>query len=894
MKSVSAIKAALLAVAITFTLTGCGDSNEMSQEEIQYLSHLDQSRFFQRQGELKASTLEARSAIDLQPERVDPYLVIINNLLTAGDALNAERQLDGLMESVDPANMNQQTLNDAALIRAEANLMQQDYESALQALKTIKDADRTQQSEAALLKGHILLASGETAAAHQSYQSARDMNTGSVEPLIGLSRVAFSEDKKEESAEYIRQANEIDPEHVELWLWKARLAHSDERWADAEQAYINALETIGQYDIMTYRKFETMSALIDVLRQQGKASEAFVYEEILAKSAPGTIRSNLIAAQEAFNDGDLDTAARYLEETLAQAPNHEQSALMLGIIRFRQGRPEEAEALLEPIAALNESEQAQKLLAATRLQLRNPEGAKEVLARLENQESDPQTLALVGYASLASGDKQSGEQMIEKAIELAPGNNEVRLRYAGYLIQQGKTDKALEQAQAAIKNDPELTPARMMAIQAHVSDDNLAAARQVAEQWVKDQPNNVNALVAQGNIAARSGNPGGARSAFEKAAKAEPENPAPVIALGNLALSEGNRSQAASQFTAAIRLQPNSQQALRGLTAVLDRDELTALMEDIQKEQPEAIAPRLVMLESALIAGNEQAANEITANLLEREDENTPAPAAGLVATVYHGIATQLAQRERTEEAMQILRRGRALFPDSEQIGLQAAALEFAENNSKAARDILRDVKQSHPESAAPFVIEARYFEQKEEYAQVADLYQLALAKQKSPELEVSYAQALIRSGQQEKAIESLKAARQKFPESAPLLATLALFQQENGNTDEAAATYTKLIEITPDNVLALNNLAWIYHEKNDERAIDLADRAYKLSPDNAAVADTYGWIMFNNGQQAESVPVLEKAHSLAPDSEEIARHLAEAYKTNNQPDRAREILEKL
>ncbi|WP_405419989.1 tetratricopeptide repeat protein [Marinobacter flavimaris] len=895
MKLVSAVRATLLSVATLLAVVGCGESApEMTPEEIKYISHLDQSRFFQRQGELKASTLEARSAIEMQPERVEPYLVIINNLLTAGDARNAERQLDGLMESVDPANMGQKTRNEAVLIRAEANLMQQEYEDALQALKAIKDADRNQQSEAALLKGHILLASGETDAARQSYQSARDMNTGSVEPLIGLSRVAISEGKEEESAEFVRQATEIDPEHVELWLWKARLAHSDGRWTEAEQAYINALETIGQYDIMTYRKFETMSALIDVLRQQGKASEAFVYEEILAKSAPGTIRSNLIAAQEAFNEGDLSAAARYLEETLAQAPNHEQSALMLGIIRFRQGRPEEAEALLEPIAALNESEEAQKLLAATRLQLRNPDGAKEVLARIEDQDSDPQTLALVGYASLASGDKQSGEQMIERAIELSPGNNSVRLRYAGYLIQEGKTGKALEQAKAAIKNDPDLAPARMMAIQAHASANDLAAARQVAEQWVKEQPDNITAMVSLGNIAARSGNPGTARSAFEKAAKAEPENPAPLIALGNLALSQENRAQAASHFTKAIRLQPNSLQALRGLTAVMDRDELTALMQDIHKEQPEAIAPRLVMLESALIAGNEQEAGEITAGLLEREDENTPAPTAGLVATVYHGIATQLTQRNRTEEAMQILRRGRVLFPDNEQIGLQAAALEFAAGNSKIARDILRDVKQRHPESAAPFIVEARHFEQEEEHAQAADLYQLALDKRRTPELEMSYARALSRDGQQSKALESLTAAQKRFPDSEPLLTNLAILQQERGNIDEASESYARLIEIAPNNVIALNNLAWMYHEKNDERAIDLASRAYELSPDNAAVADTYGWILFNNGQQEESIPVLEKAHSLAPDSEEIARHLAEAYKTNNQPDKARKILEKL
>src|SRR6056297_2111291 len=101
MKPVSAVRATLLVVAISLTLAGCSDEEqEMTPEDIQYLSHMDQSRFFQRQGELKASTLEARSAIELQPERIEPYLVIINNLLTAGDAQNAERMLDQLLSDI--------------------------------------------------------------------------------------------------------------------------------------------------------------------------------------------------------------------------------------------------------------------------------------------------------------------------------------------------------------------------------------------------------------------------------------------------------------------------------------------------------------------------------------------------------------------------------------------------------------------------------------------------------------------------------------------------------------------------------------------------------------------------------------------------------------------------
>jgi len=895
MKSVSAVRATLLSVAISLALVGCGeDTPEMTQEEIKYISHLDQSRFFQRQGELKASTLEARSAIELQPDRIEPYLLIINNLLTAGDALNAERQLDQLLSNIGEQSISQQYLNDAALIRAKAKLMQNKYDEALGALEDLKEPDRVQQLKGALLKGDIHLAAGRIADAKEAYSRAREIDPGEAGPLIGLSKVAYSQNNPDEGDEYIAQAEELNPDNAELWLWKARLAQNAGEWVKAEEAYVNALETIGQYDVMTYQKFETMSALITVLREQGKASEAFVYEEILAKSLPGTIRSNLIAAQEAFNNGELNNAARYLEEVLAQAPSQQQAALMLGIIRYRQGRPEEAESLLAPVAQMEDSEQARKLLAATRLQMRNPEGAKEVLDNMEGQDSDPEILALVGIASLVSGDKESGEQFIEKSLDLAPDNNSLRLRYATYLVRTGRTDRAVEQANRVLENNPESEQARLLKVQAHVSSNNNDAAIAAASEWVEAQPKSASALVTRGNVAANAENIEEAKQYYQRAVEAEPENPAGLNALGNLARLRAETEQAKDYYRQAIELAPDNSQALQGISSVMPREELTALMEQIKEQNPDAYGPRLILLESALINGNGQRADDLTASLLEREDESRPAPAESVVASVYHGIASQLAQKEKLDQASDVLRRGRILFPGNEEIGIQAAAIQFLEGNPADARDILRDIKQQHPESAAPFLLEARYFERQEEYREAAELYQLALELEQTAKVEVAHAKALARSGQHSKAAESLENARQAFPRSPQILMNLAMLHQQNEAPEKAIPPYEELLQLTPRNVVALNNLAWLYHEKGDDRAIELARQAYELNSDNAAIADTYGWILFKAGQMAQSLPVLEKAHKLQPDSEEIALHLAEAYRASGRNADAKRVLEKI
>ncbi|SFM54092.1 tetratricopeptide repeat protein [Marinobacter zhejiangensis] len=895
MKLSPLFRATLLSAAITTALVGCGeDERGMSQEDIQYISHLDQSRFFQRQGELKASTLEARSAIELQPGKVDPYFVIITNLVTAGDAVNAERQLNHLMSQLPDTDLTPEIRNRAALIFAETHLMQGQFDQALESLDSLESPDRAQELKAALLRGKIYLANARLGDSETAYNQAKELDGSSALPLVGLSRVAFARNNPAAVEDLISQAESIDPQEPELWLWKAQYAQTKGDWPASEEAYIKALEDIGQYDVMTFRKYETISALIRVLREQGKIAEAFVYEEILAKSAPGTIKSNMAAAREAFGNGDLDGAARYLEEILAQSPSHEQSALLLGMVRFRQGRVEEAESLLAPFAGEGESTEVNKLLAATKLEMRDPEGAREILENLEGAQSDPDVLALVGIASLASGDVVTGEGLIEKSLELNPDNDSLRLRYATYLAQKGQSSQALQLARQTMERSPDLDQARLLMIRIYMESGDQTSAKESANAWVKEQPENITALLTRGQIAAATGDEDEARRYFNQAQQTDTQAPSPLIALGNLARSQNDTEAAKRYFSEAAILAPNDRQALQGVTSVLARDEMLELMHKILETKPDAVGPRLVLLEAALMEGEDSEADEYTANLLEREDENLPSPQAPMVAAIYNGVASRLAQENKSDQAQQVLNRGRILFPENQDIALQAAVLAFSQGSISQAQDILQETKRLHPDSPRPFITEANYQSSQGDHKAAAELYQLALQKVDEPSTAIAYSRSLKRAGMTEKAISTLEEATNRHQNNAAIMLSLAMLYQESDRGTQAEQAYEKVLQIAPDSVLALNNLAWMYHENGDSRAMELAQRAYELNPDNAAIADTYGWIMLKAGRHEASVPVLEKAHQLQPDSEEIARHLAEAYRSVGMESEAQQILEKL
>lgn len=885
---------ALLTAAITLFAAGCSNETEMTQDDIQYISHVDQARFFQRQGELKASTIEARSAIQLQPDRVEPYFIIINNLLTAGDAVNAERQLDQLLEKIPEQGLTQSQRNEAALIRAEAQILQGNIQQAREALDQVVSPVQETAEKRGILLGRAWLVAGNFERAEAAYRDVLEINNGNIEALVGLARAAMAAGNAELAKERLAVAEEKAPQHEEVQLLKGQIAHLEGNWAVAEQAYIEALETIGQYDVMTFRKYETISALVTALREQGKSAEAFVYEEILAKSGPGTIKSNMEAASQALEQNDLDTAARYLEETLNQVPGHRPSALMLGVIRFRQGRAAEAEELLEPLADLEDSGEIRKLLAATRISMRDPLGARDLLKDLDNRDNDPQTLALVGIATLAGGDDQSGRQLIEKSLEINPDNHNLRLRYASYLFQAGDLQEAINQARKIPTDAAERSQAVLLIANAQNRAGDVNGALITLDAALMEDAENVRALVLKGNLLAQSSRYDAAETALKKARGLAPGSPAPMVGLGNLQRLRGNTTEAITLFKQAVKADPNDRMALQSLAGAIPREELTGFMAELNQENPEAIGPRLILLETALIQDDAARVDELTAQLMERTDERTPSPTEPYVAAVYEGIATQMAQRGRGERALEILNRGRVLFPENEQIALKYAAIEFQNGNTSKARTALADVKQHHPNSPLPYEVEASHYERQGEFRQAAELYELALSKRATPELYLALSRALGNAGQTREASEVLERAASDFPNNPAITLNLAILYQQLEQNDAAVAAYESLLETHPENGVALNNLAWLYHQIGDSRSLDIARRAYESSPENGAIADTYGWILFQSGKKAEGIKLLEKAHKLAPESSEIAMHLVEAYRTEGRDNDAQRILKGL
>ena len=90
--------------------------------------------------------------------------------------------------------------------------------------------------------------------------------------------------------------------------------------------------------------------------------------------------------------------------------------------------------------------------------------------------------------------------------------------------------------------------------------------------------------------------------------------------------------------------------------------------------------------------------------------------------------------------------------------------------------------------------------------------------------------------------------------------ALVAEWATGSGDPDAAIQSYEQIIETSPNDVGALNNLAFLYYQRGDQRGLELARRAYELAPSHPVVMDTYGWLLVEAGEVERGLPILRES----------------------------------
>lgn len=163
-------------------------------------------------------------------------------------------------------------------------------------------------------------------------------------------------------------------------------------------------------------------------------------------------------------------------------------------------------------------------------------------------------------------------------------------------------------------------------------------------------------------------------------------------------------------------------------------------------------------------------------------------------------------------------------------------------------------------------------------------------------EIIAAQSQILLEAGKQKQALAVIDQALNSLPNSAGLIYQRALIYDQSGRVHDAETALRQLVAKHPHDPRYLNGLGFVLAEHNAPDQLAEAHRliakALRMNPDNPAVIDSMGWVLFRQGHARKALPYLHRAYTLFNDPE-IAAHLATVLGATGDEDAAQRTLQK-
>jgi putative PEP-CTERM system TPR-repeat lipoprotein len=253
----------------------------------------------------------------------------------------------------------------------------------------------------------------------------------------------------------------------------------------------------------------------------------------------------------------------------------------------------------------------------------------------------------------------------------------------------------------------------------------------------------------------------------------------------------------------------------------------------------------------------------------------------------------QLAADDK-DGARQSLNRALAIKPDLVEAQRALIGLHVNAGRPEDALVIARTVQKQRPRESLGYLYEGDIHASRKAWREAVAAYRTGLKQAGTPDLAIKLHSALVAGGNVTEADKFRQGWVKEHPKDAVFVLYLAELATAKGDYAGAAAGYRSLLEAQPDNPILLNNYAWVAGKLRDPKALEYAERANKLAPDQPPFMDTLGVLLIEKGDVTRGVDLLQKAVAIAPDAAGIRLNLARGLIKAGQKDAARKELDTL
>jgi putative PEP-CTERM system TPR-repeat lipoprotein len=891
------------ALALVVVLAGC---DRMVSNE----ARLTRAAELSAHGSFNEASIELRKVVEHDSANARAWFLLGEASLQINQPASAEGQLRRALElGIDKAEV--------VVPLGKALLGQAKFRRALEELERAEVRDRATQAQVLQLRGDAYAGIGHNADAERAYIEALSADAGSLDARLGLARVQQHNGNAALAEQQITDVLERDRGYVPGWLARGLLDLQLHRYQAAEAAFGQAFS---EAKASAAQKFAALHGVAESQWRQGRTGEAVRTVERLLALAPRHAQAMYLRAAIAYSSGDYATAKEYLEKTVQVDPRHQPANLLLGATHFAMGELEQANMYLNSALTGDPSSAAtRKLLAATQMRQRRPREAVAALAPIVEETDDVSVLRLMGEASLQAGERSSGVMYFERAHAASPADRGLELQLANAYVTVGNFDRAVDLLIAMPEAGAVTAGRDPLLVLAYMRKGEAGKALKHAQDLAARNRGDAGAQSLLGSVYMTLKQWEKAQAQFDKALDLQPDNPVVLANLARLAMLQDRADQARARFERVVALRPDNWEAMLALAQLSARSDDKQAVERwlvrAHEAEPQAMQPALLLIRYFLATDQRDKARNVARQLVSARPADADAHnALGIVfsadgaseqavvsfrkavtiavdsANFTYNLARAELAIQRRAEAKRLIRRALALEPGHRGALATLAALEMQDGETAQALERVRVLKQDQRSAAAGLVLEGDLYMLKRDFSAAADVYEEAQRRNPSRLLAVRSYEARKRAGVPDP-VRPLDEWLLKHPGDAGARLVRALDYQRRGSLAQAAVEYEKILASKPDDVLALNNLAWVYAGLRDSRALSMAERAHVLDPANGAITDTLGWILVQKGEVERGKALLEKAVAQAPELPDVRYHLAVAQARAGAKEDARRTL---
>lgn len=904
MNKCNSFRAAALSTALlTALMAGCGGD----KPETLIASGKD----FLAKNDSKAAVIQLKNALQQNPNLGEARFLLGKALFESGDMAGAEVELRKAMELKYASEQTTPLLARALLNMGQAKKVTDEFSKV-----ELPPGEPTASLKTTLSAAYQTL--GNREAAQTALSTALAAQADYAPALLADARLKAANRDFPGAQAIVDEILAKSPKNHDALLFKGSLAGVQGDQAGALELYRKAIEA--KPDLLLAH-----SAVISGLLQQGKIDDAAKQLDALKKISPKHPQTIYLDAQLTYLRKDYKAARELAQQLLKLAPNNQNSLQIAGAIEYQLGSYAQAEAYLNKAL-----QQAPDLLLARRLlvsnYLRTGQAGKAmatltpVLGKIDN---DPTLLALVGQTFLQSGDAKKAEEYFSKASQLDPSDPAKRTSLALSHMALGDISGGFSELEQISASDKGST-ADLAMISAHLRRNELDKALKAIDSLEKKQPDNpatynlrARTLLAKQDLA-------GARQGFEKALAINPAFLPAAASLAAMDMAEKKPDDARKRFEAVLVAEPKNFGALLALADLKNAaggkpEEILAFVLKAVEANPTELPPRLALIEfhlrskdakKALTAAQEAlAAMPDKPELLDAVGRTQQIAGDSNQALITYGkLATQqptlpLAQMRMAEihlanknkdEAAKSLRKALEIKPDLQEAQRGLILLALDAKKPQDALALARDIQKQRPKEASGFILEGDIHASRKQWSEAIAAYRSGLKQLNAPELAIKIHLALLASGNMAEAEKYSATWSRENPKDIGFRTHLGDIATARKDYPDAAKQYRIALDIQPNNALVLNNLAWVSGQTKSPKAMEYAEKANQIAPNQPPFMDTLAMLLADKGETTKAIELLRKALSISPQAAAIQLNLAQVLIKAGRKDEARIELDAL